>query len=163
MTTKIVGAALMLGLVAGGAALTLRQPAQSSNANTGAKDLDLTGAWEVVELTRGDLAGKVLPNEDLQGVVDFQDDTFRFTLTSQGKVESQSVATFTLDPTGTQIDVTYTAGPDRGKMALGIIEQARDRVRICLPCQEPLLDRPADFNAEVGSNRILYVLRRLER
>jgi uncharacterized protein (TIGR03067 family) len=163
MTTKIGAAALLLGLVVGGAALILRQPAQSSNANTGVKDLDLNGAWEVVELTRGDQAGKVLPNEDQHGVVDFQDDAFRFTLTSQGKVESQSVATFTLDSTGTQVDVTYTAGPDRGKSALGIIEQNGDRVRICLPCQEPLLDRPAVFDAEVGSNRILYVLRRLER
>jgi uncharacterized protein (TIGR03067 family) len=150
-------------LMAGGAVFALRPAAQSANATSRVKDLDLTGTWEVVELTRGDLAGKVLPNEDMQGVVDFQDDTFRFTLTSNGKVESQSAATFTLDPTGTQIDVTYTAGPDRGRMVLGLIEQNGDRVRICLPCQEPLLERPTVFDAETGSNRVLYVLRRLER
>jgi uncharacterized protein (TIGR03067 family) len=163
MCSTITRCVLVLCLVGGGAALILRQTGQSSNAKIGLKDIDLNGAWEVVELTRGDLAGKVLPNEDMQSVMDFQDDTFRFTVTSHGKVETQTTGTFTVDPTGTQIDVTYTGGPDRGRMVLGIIESNGDKVRICLPFQEPLLDRPTVFDAESGSNRILYVLRRMER
>jgi hypothetical protein len=38
----------------------------------------LEGTWDVVELTRSDLASKVFPTEDMTGIFDFKEDTLRF-------------------------------------------------------------------------------------
>jgi len=170
MLATLTRGLLLAGLGIGGAGLmmeggTLAQtPAKAWYQNV-AKSDDLEGTWEVIELTRGDLAAKVLPNEDMNGQVDFEDDTFRFTISFNGKIESSLNATFVHDPSqlpGT-IDLTYLSGPDRGRVALGIYELNGDELRICVPLNDSLADRPTEMNAENGSNRMLYVLRRLER
>jgi uncharacterized protein (TIGR03067 family) len=163
---------LVTGIVIGGIglvaerALRAQSPSDAKAANENAKKrIDLEGTWEVVELTRSDLGAKVLPNEDMSGVVVFQEDTFRFTTTSNGKVQTRTLASFTLDQslnTGS-IDLTYIGGPDHGQVALGIFELNGDELKICVSQGNSLNERPTDFKAETDTNRVLYVLRRLER
>jgi uncharacterized protein (TIGR03067 family) len=127
-------------------------------------DTHLEGRWEVVELTRGDLANKILPEEDMTGFVAFEGDRFRFTIESIGYVDRRSTATFTLDPSQTPnaIDLTFVTGPDAGKTAKGLYEFAGEELRICIPSMDPFDDRPKDFTVAEGSTRMLFVMKRAE-
>jgi uncharacterized protein (TIGR03067 family) len=151
-------------LVAGGTFVaanrqTVVQPLAGPTARA---DDALDGRWEVVELTRGDVAGKILPNEDVTGVVVFAGDRFRFTLESFQFSDPQASASFTLDTSQTpkQVDLMFTAGPDAGKSAKGVYELAGDTLKICVPAAAPFDDRPTDFTVPEGSTRMLFVLRK---
>ena len=137
-----------------------RQPAPMERAWP-AEDF-LEGRWEVVELTRGDVAGKILPSEDVTGLVVFAGDKFRFTLESFQFSDPQASATFTLDPTQTPkaIDLTFTTGPNAGKTAKGIYEVGGEGMKMCVPATDPLDERPTDFGVPEGVARSLFILRK---
>jgi uncharacterized protein (TIGR03067 family) len=144
------------------AAANRHSVAQPLAAPTARADDALDGRWEVVELTRGDVAGKILPSEDVTGIIVFTGDRFRFTLESFQFSDPQASATVTLDASQTpkQMDLTFTAGPDAGKTAKGVYELAGDTLKICVPAAAPFDDRPTDFTVPEGSTRMLFVLRK---
>jgi uncharacterized protein (TIGR03067 family) len=138
---------------------TVAQPLAGPTARA---DDALDGRWEVVELTRGDVAGKILPSEDVTGVVVFAGDRFWFTLESFQFSDPQASATVTLDASQSpnHMDLTFTAGPDAGKTAKGVYELAGDTLKVCVPAAAPFDDRPTDFTVPEGSTRMLFVLRK---
>jgi len=156
---------LIAGVIGGGTffaadRVTTAQPVAGSTADPADDVID--GRWVVIELTRGDVAGKILPSEDVTGVVTFTGDRFRFTLESFQFSDPQASATVAFDPARTpkHIDLTFTSGPDAGKTAKGIYETAGDTMRICVPAAAPFDDRPTDFSAPEGTTRMLFVLQK---
>jgi len=123
---------------------------------------EFTGTWEVVELVRGDLAAKVLPEEDMAGIVEIDGDHFRFIKTSLGQELDRVEAKVTVDYSRSPgwIELTFVSGPDRGRTAAGIFELNGDEAQLCFPIRPPFDDRPTEFTAGQGSNRILFTLRR---
>lgn len=156
---------VVAGLALVGIGLAVGWGMRAQSANGPMKEGDFEGTWEVIELARGDLASKVLPNEDFTGVVDFQVETFRFTMSSHGKAETRLQASFSADRSldSGSIDLTMIGGPNHGQVVMGIFELVGDELRICLPIQPPFNERPTGFKVEYGTNRELYVLRRLEK
>jgi uncharacterized protein (TIGR03067 family) len=153
----------VLALVGIGLAVLWGTRAQSANGSM--KKVDFEGSWEVVELVRGDSASKVLPSEDFTGMVDFQEDTIRFTMSSHGKVDTRRMASFSADLSldSGSIDLTMIGGPNNGQVVMGIFELVGDELRICLPIQPPFNERPTGFKVENGTSRESFVLRRLEK
>src|SRR5262245_47374983 len=116
--TSSIRSALFLAALVGTLAGVRHATAQAAAAKT---ESALEGRWEVTELTRGDVATKILPEEDMTGVVLFDRDRFRFQIESFGYVDHRSSATFELDTSRSpnRIDLTFTAGPNAGKTAKG--------------------------------------------
>jgi uncharacterized protein (TIGR03067 family) len=122
----------------------------------------LEGRWEVTELTRGDVATKILPEEDMTGFVIFDRDRLRFQIESFGYVDQRMSATFEVDGSRTpnRIDLTFTSGPNAGKSAKGIYELSGDELRICMPAAEPFDVRPTNFTVADGMPVMLFVMHR---
>jgi uncharacterized protein (TIGR03067 family) len=115
----------------------------------------------VVSYIRGDLAKPVLPDEDVKGMVLIRGESFRLTMTTNGRENSRLVGKAYFDSSEGTIDLVETEGPDKGGMTAGIFEVNGDEMRICFPVREPFLERPTVMAAEPGSNRELLILRRL--
>ena len=66
-----------------------------------------------------------------------------------------------LDPTKKPktMDITITAGAQQGMMQLAIYEIDGDVLKICA-AEAGSKDRPTDFTAKAGSNRLLLVLKK---
>jgi uncharacterized protein (TIGR03067 family) len=72
------------------------------------------------------------------------------------------VFTFKLDPTKTPkaIDTTAQDGPYKGEVARGIYDLDGDRLRICLPDDPVIRERPTTFETKAGSRLVLLVMKR---
>ncbi|HEY2785867.1 MAG TPA: TIGR03067 domain-containing protein [Fimbriiglobus sp.] len=124
----------------------------------------LDGKWEVLQLTRGDIAKKVLPEEDMTGTVEIKGKVFHFTINSLGQEMDRWDAKMSADyfRTPGSIDLSFDSGPDRGRTVAGIFKLNGDELQICLPIRPPFDERPAEFNAAQGTNRVLFVLHRIK-
>jgi uncharacterized protein (TIGR03067 family) len=56
------------------------------------------------------------------------------------------------------IDVTYTNGPEKGKISLGIYELEGDTYKICVDPEGK--NRPTEFAVKPGSGYVLEILKR---
>ena len=123
----------------------------------------LQGTWEGVKLV---IDGKVLSDYTKQKPKDAPN----ITLTYKGhdwaiKVNNNELfsGTSKFDATKTprQIDVTHTAGPNKGKTFLGIYELQGDEYKACTA--PPGKDRPTDFNCKEGSGWTLSISKKQKR
>ena len=79
-------------------------------------------------------------------------------------VEGASLnGSFKLDPTKKPktIDYTFTGGPTKGQVQLGIYELDGERVKFCFAA--PGKDRPTEFTTKEGSARTLSVWKREQK
>jgi uncharacterized protein (TIGR03067 family) len=113
----------------------------------------MAGTWKFASL---ELDGEKAPEAFFKdAAVVIQGD--RFTLTG---AEATYRGTFTLDPTHKPktIDFTFTEGPEKGNVSLGIYEFDGDGLRVCLGLTGK--PRPTAFVSKKDSGHVLEVLKR---
>jgi uncharacterized protein (TIGR03067 family) len=121
-----------------------------------AKELQaFKGTWR---LSYKEEDGKKFSQEEIKDVIMTNDGSGMVSVRRGDKVIAE--ATVKLDPTTKPktIEVTFTAGEQKGKTRLGIYEIEGDAFRVCVA--RPGDERPAEFSAEAGSGRILVVYQR---
>jgi uncharacterized protein (TIGR03067 family) len=154
MRTYALAVLAILSLIAG---VSLRAAGGDAKAVTGTKDLEaFKGSWTLIS---HEVDGKKFSEEEFKDEIVTHDGLGRFSCRRGDRV--LGAGTVKLDPTTKpkSIDVTWTEGEHRGKTGLGIYEIDGDTIRVC--CARPGgRGRPAEFSAEVGSGRILIVLKR---
>jgi uncharacterized protein (TIGR03067 family) len=113
----------------------------------------LQGAWEFTSL---EIDGKAMPQQML-GASKIEIAGNKFTSTTGDTVYK---GTFTIDPVKKPktIDMTFTEGPEKGGIALGIYEIEGDNWKICLTIANK--GRPKEFATKLGSGFALETLRR---
>jgi uncharacterized protein (TIGR03067 family) len=114
----------------------------------------LEGEWSMVS---GEANGFSMPKETADNGKRLAKDG-ETTITIGGKVYFK--AKISIDPTKKPkaIDYTMTEGPTKGKTHLGIYELDGDTVKFCFAA--PGKDRPTEFTAKEGSERVLSVWKR---
>jgi len=119
----------------------------------------LEGAWQLV---RGEEGGEPVSEyavKNLAVIVKGDRLTFKniAPLTDQA-----STLTIKIDPSTTPkcIDLKVEAGSLKGTVLEGIYENKADELRLCLLFANGTRNRPVDFEAKAGSNRLLLVLKR---
>jgi uncharacterized protein (TIGR03067 family) len=121
---------------------------------------DMQGAWTV---SRFVLAGQDSP-EDLSKKITFVVDGDKLIVKLDSSVLSEG--TFVLDPgkNPKQIDVTSTAGPDKGQTKLGIYEIDGDMLKTCFYVDDSSTKkRPAEFASAKDSLTSLAVMKRMKK
>ncbi len=113
------------------------------------------GTWKFVSVEHD---GQSMPKAQLQdGRLTLKGDQFTYT---QGA--NTLHGTFKVDPAKKPktIDITFTDGPDKGKILQGIYELKGDTYKACLGMKEK--DRPKEFRSQTGSGHVLEVLQRVQ-
>lgn len=115
----------------------------------------LKGTWTLVSR---EADGKKLGEEELKGVVATRDEEGNVSVRRGDQVLYE--ANGKIDPTKKPktVDVTYTAGPNKGQVLLGIYETDGDTHRVCIAQAGGA--RPTEFSAKAGSGQILVVYKR---
>jgi uncharacterized protein (TIGR03067 family) len=104
--------------------------------------------------------GKELPADELKGLVlTFEGDKHTV---KKGDAVIQ-VGTQKLDPSKSPktIDVTMTAGPNKGAIMLGIYEIDGDTLKVCFDFQG--IKRPTEFKSAPGSANFINVHKRVKK
>jgi uncharacterized protein (TIGR03067 family) len=130
--------------------------ARSQSDDAVKKELEkFQGAWIATALESN---GQKAPEDQIK--------LYRITFTGDKyveKVAEQTVeeGTQKLDPTKKPktMDITITQGGQKGEMQLAIYEIEGDMLKICA-AQAGSKDRPADFTAKAGSDRLLIILKK---
>jgi uncharacterized protein (TIGR03067 family) len=119
---------------------------------------ELAGTWQAVSYA---LDGKKASDEDMKKIRLLIDADGKTTAQREGKTFIAS--TTRIDPTKTPktIDITFTAGEDKGKTALGIYKIEGDRLTICRTA--PGKERPSEFSSRPSSRHTLMVYRRVKK
>jgi uncharacterized protein (TIGR03067 family) len=117
--------------------------------------LAFKGTWRLISR---EVDGTKSTKEEIKDVIGTNDGLGKFSVRRGDKVIAE--ATVTLDPTKSPktIDVTFTAGENKGKTLLGIYEIEGDTFRECVA--RPGDRRPAAFSAKAGSRCTLIVFKR---
>jgi uncharacterized protein (TIGR03067 family) len=117
----------------------------------------LQGTWTVAAHTAN---GKALPAKALAG--------WRLTvagdkMTTRDGSELLDEATCRLDASvkPRAVDLRLTAGPDKGKLVLGIYKLEGDTLTVCVA--EPDRPRPTEFASRAGSGHMLFVFKRVKK
>jgi uncharacterized protein (TIGR03067 family) len=101
--------------------------------------------------------GKEVPGDALEDVrLNLEGDRFEMASTSV-----TYRGTFVVDPTATPktIDVTFSEGPEKGKVSKGIYELDGDTYKVCVGLAGR--DRPKTFTCEPGSGSAVQILKRV--
>jgi uncharacterized protein (TIGR03067 family) len=114
----------------------------------------IQGRWKTVELQDG---GKKRPDDHIKDwmlVVEGE----RMTAKDGDDILDQ--ATFKLDPSKKPagIQISYTTGPEKGKVLRGIYLLDGDTLKICVAAKETEL--PKDFASREGTDQTLVVMKR---
>jgi uncharacterized protein (TIGR03067 family) len=115
------------------------------------------GTWTIESSETG---GEKLPASELKGfVLTFEGDKH----TVKKGNEVIQVGTQKLDPSKSPktIDVTMTAGPDKGAVMLGIYEIDEDTLKVCFDPQGK--KRPTEFKSAPGSQNFVNVHKRVKK
>jgi uncharacterized protein (TIGR03067 family) len=130
---------------------------RSATAGDATDDLKaFQGTWDLVSFER---EGKeVKPQNDTKAII-----TGHKTIIKVGD-KVIAAGTFKLDPgkKPKAVDLTYTAGPDKGKTFKGIYQFDGDQVKFCRP-GSPDDDRPTEFKTKVGSRAFVSVYKRAKQ
>jgi uncharacterized protein (TIGR03067 family) len=112
------------------------------------------GTWRFASI---EVEGKKVPEEQVRKSGKMVIRGNKFTI-GEGGVTYRG--TFKLDVSAKpkRIDVTFTAGSEKGKTLLGIYELEGDTYKVCLGV--PGKPRPKAFAAKLGSGQVLEVLKR---
>jgi uncharacterized protein (TIGR03067 family) len=113
------------------------------------------GNWKITSLQ---IDGKAMPAEGFEGAkLVLKGDSYAFT--DQG---GTGHGTFTVDPASKPktIEISFSDGPEAGKMIRGIYELEGDTYKLCFALQGK--DRPTEFTSKPGSGHILEVLTRVK-
>jgi uncharacterized protein (TIGR03067 family) len=115
----------------------------------------LQGTWGLISRAVG---GKKVRKEELAGVILTGDGAGKFSARRGAKLIVE--ATVELGPTKgpRAIDVTFTAGENKGKTVLGIYEIEGNTLWVCHA--RPGDERPTDFSARAGSGHVIIVYKR---
>jgi uncharacterized protein (TIGR03067 family) len=103
--------------------------------------------------------GKETPEKELEGMIlSVKGDKG---VVMKGK-KTLFAGTSKMDMTKTpwEIDVTITAGKDKGKVIKGIMEAKDGKMKVCWGA--PDKDRPTEFSSKEGSGNVLEVLEELK-
>ena len=115
------------------------------------------GTWTIESSVTG---GTELPADQLEGfIVTFEGNTH----TLKKGDEVIQVGTHKLDPSQSPktIDMTLTAGPNKGAVMLGIYEIDGDTLKACFDPQGK--KRPTEFKSAPGSQNFLNVHKRVKK
>jgi uncharacterized protein (TIGR03067 family) len=115
------------------------------------------GAWTFESLETG---GKMEPAADFKGMtLTFEGDKH----TVKNGDEVIQVGTQKLDPSKSPktIDVTMTAGPNKGAVMLGIYEISGDTLKVCFDLEGK--KRPTEFKSASGSQTFVAVHKRVKK
>ena len=128
------------------AALALAVPAQ----NTPRPEAELQGIWAPAA---AELGGQAAPLPDKMRLA-IKDD--QYTVAVDREIDR---GTFKLDPkkTARAMDITGTAGPNKGRTILAIYEVTADTLKICYALEGP---RPDGFQTGPGDKRFLVTYKR---
>jgi uncharacterized protein (TIGR03067 family) len=138
--------------------LAAAPPAQRPQGDKGR----LQGTWELaaVEVNQAPVSLKDLKEGDqiMVGTLVVKGDTYSFHMGSKNSLE----LTYKLNPKATPkaIDLTVTAGPQKGKVFRGIYRLERDTYTVCRNV-EPGKDRPTAFRTTPKSGLMLVVWKRV--
>ncbi len=128
--------------------------------DAGKTDKDkLQGTWKVVSVIQFD--GKPAPEADTKDAkLVIKGD--RWTLLYGPGQRDTFAGTQKLDPVKTPktIDVEVTEGQGRGAELFGIYELDGDSYKVCFASNEK--DRPTKFEAKPGTDRLLFVFKRVK-
>jgi uncharacterized protein (TIGR03067 family) len=115
----------------------------------------LKGTWRLISR---EVDGKKVREEEFTGVTLTHDEAGKISARRGGKVIAEG--TVRLDPTKRprMIDITFTAGPNKGKTVLGIYESEGGTLRLCHA--RPGDDRPTAFSTRPTSGQVLIVYQR---
>lgn len=115
----------------------------------------LKGTWRLVSR---EADGQKATDEELKDVIATRDEAGTVSVRRGDQVIYE--ATGKVDPTKKPktVDVTYTAGPNKGKVILGIYENEGDTHRVCIAQSGGA--RPTEFTAKAGSGQTLVVYKR---
>jgi uncharacterized protein (TIGR03067 family) len=143
----------MKSVIAAVALCCLSVPALAANAAAAKDQESLQGTWQVVSFK---VEGAQGPPEE---VIKTMKLTIKGDKMSHGGAGGRTEeATFTLDATQQPktLDMTPTAGPDKGKSILGIYQLDGDTLKIC--AAKPETARPKEFKE--GKEAVLLELKR---
>jgi uncharacterized protein (TIGR03067 family) len=116
---------------------------------------ELAGTWQAVSYA---LDGTKASDEDMKRVKLVFDGEGKTQALQDGKVFIASSTTIEPLPDPMRIDITFTAGGDKGRTALGIYRIDDDVLTICRAA--PGKARPTTFASEGGSGHTLMTYRR---
>jgi uncharacterized protein (TIGR03067 family) len=113
----------------------------------------LDGIWLPVAM---EFAGQPFPEEARQGIVlEIAGESYTVTVgkeVDKGTVKVDAVAT------PAAIDIVGVVGPNKGKTILGIVEVAKDTLRVCYDFSGK--DRPTEFKTAEGTQHFLVTYER---
>jgi uncharacterized protein (TIGR03067 family) len=111
-----------------------------------------TGTWKFASV---EVEGKKLPPEAVKGTLVIKGDKWSM---KEGEAAHAGTYKVDLSKKPKQIDITFTEGPDKGKMMKGIYTLEGDTYTICLAMEGK--DRPTEFASKPGSGHVLEILKR---
>ena len=116
----------------------------------------MQGKWVIASFTRD---GQQQPKDTYQNL-ELLIKGDKYIVTQDGEAASR---TFKLDPLKNPkaMDVTYDAGPNKGKTNRAIYAIEGDTLKICRQVH-PELERPKEFSADAGSARALITWKRVK-
>jgi uncharacterized protein (TIGR03067 family) len=144
--------ALAVATLLAGSAWALAADASKPDADR--KELaKFEGTWRFASI---EVEGKKVPEEQVKksGKMVIRGNKF----TIEGGVTYRGTFKLDVSTKPKRIDVTFTAGPEKGKALLGIYELEGDTYKVCLGM--PGKPRPKAFAAKPGSGHVLEVLKR---
>jgi uncharacterized protein (TIGR03067 family) len=139
----------------------VHSPAARGDAKEKAVEKELQAFKGTWRLSSREVDGKKSSKEWIKDVIASSDGLGKFSVRRGDKVIAE--ATVKVDPTNKPktIDLTFTAGENKGKTVLGIYEIEGHTFRVCVA--RPGDERPAAFSAKAGSGRTLVVYQRKKK
>ena len=142
LEAAVVVAIIACGIVAGVSVLA----ADEGNAL-------LDGIWLPVAM---EFAGQPFPEEARQGIVlEIAGESYTVTV---GKEVDKGTVKVDAEATPAAIDIVGVVGPNKGKTILGIVEVAKDTLRVCYDFSGK--DRPTEFKTAEGTQHFLVTYER---
>jgi len=113
----------------------------------------LDGIWLPVAM---EFAGQPFPEEARQGIVlEIAGESYTVTV---GKEVDKGTVKVDAEATPAAIDIVGVVGPNKGKTILGIVEVAKDTLRVCYDFSGK--DRPTEFKTAEGTQHFLVTYER---
>jgi RNA polymerase sigma factor (sigma-70 family) len=124
----------------------------------------LEGDWDIIEMIID--GQKKLPNDQATGKFSFDGNRFKFVIVPKTKGDeiTRASATFKLDGSAKPkaMDLTHVQAGAKGEVSLGIYELKGDQLTVCMS-NDAAAKRPEQFQADAGSNLILFKLKRAKK
>lgn len=144
---QLLEAAVVVGAIAYGLVASL--PALAADEGNALLD----GIWLPVAM---EFAGQPFPEEARRGIVlEIAGESYTVTV---GKEVDKGTVKVDAAATPAAIDIVGVIGPNKGKKILGIVEVAKDTLRVCYDFSGK--DRPTEFKTAEGTQHFLVTYER---